>query len=128
MGRTLTVNEEEPDTCSLKLLGTRVCQAWPPTCTCTNEATSLTSKVMVPSKRVCHAKSTTVRPVEFTTSPNTPSVLSSTNESEETSLPSESTSELSTSSTPNLDWASSTESTPTKRPERLMLTTKTSQS
>merc|ERR1711976_655281 len=53
--RTLTVNEEEPDTCSLKLLGTRVCQAWPPTCTSTNEATSLTSKVMVPSK-IYHGK------------------------------------------------------------------------
>merc|ERR1711976_649700 len=104
--RTLTVNEEEPDTCSLKLLGTRECQAWPPTCTSTNEATSLTSKVMVPSKRVCHTKSTTVKLVEFTTSPNTPSVSSLTNESEETSSPKGSTSESNTQATPNLDWVS----------------------
>merc|ERR1711920_1055753 len=79
------------DTCSLKPLGTRVCQAWPPTCTSTNEATSSTSKVMVPSKRVCHTK--------FTTVPNTPLVSSSTNESEVISSPRGSTSESNTSST-----------------------------
>merc|ERR1712071_369522 len=60
-----------PGTCSRRSSGTRVCQVLLPTCTSTNEATSLTSRVMVPSRRVCHTNATTERLDESTTSPST---------------------------------------------------------
>merc|ERR1712174_181477 len=113
------VNDEVPGTCSPKPSDKKVTPLCPDTCTSTNEVTSSTSKVTVPSNEVCPTKSTTVKPVESTTSLPTPSVLSSTNEFEVTPSPSELTCESTTSSTLNLDCLSSNESTKTKLSERL---------
>merc|ERR1719374_73124 len=69
--------------------------------TSTKKEISLTSKVMVPYKRVCHTKCTTERPVVFSTSQSMLLVSLSTNVLEGTLSPSVSTSVLSTSSTVN---------------------------
>merc|ERR1712080_555832 len=63
-----------------KAFATRVCQVWPPTCTYTNVVISLILKVMVPSKRVCHTKLTTVRLVKFSMLPKHQLVLLLTRE------------------------------------------------
>merc|ERR1712037_875983 len=78
-----------------------------------HKETSSTSRVMVPSRRVCPTRSTTKPPVECSTSLERPSVLSSTRSTTDELSPSESTSESSTSDTQSRDRVSLTESSPT---------------
>merc|ERR1719353_158321 len=76
----------------------------------TRVVTTSISSLMVPSTRVCHISSTTVKLVVSSTSLPMPSVSSSTSTSMEESSPRESTSELSTLESLEADSPSSRES------------------
>merc|ERR1711981_186596 len=111
---TLRENDAVRVTCSVRHSVTRVCQVLRLICTCTSAVISLILKVMVPSKRVCPIKPTTVRPDVFSTLLNLPSVSLSTSVYVEKSSPNASTSASSTSNTLNLVCRSSNVSTITK--------------
>merc|ERR1712086_931338 len=105
----LTVKEQELEIFSLSLTRSMELLHSTDTSSTTKLEITLISSPMVPSIRVCHTSSTTVRPEEFSTSPESPSVSLSTSWSMEESSQRESVLESSTSESPDLDMLSSRE-------------------
>merc|ERR1712086_485385 len=117
----LTVKEQELEIFSLSLTRSMELLHSTDTSSTTKLEITLISSPMVPSIRVCHTSSTTVRPEEFSTSPESPSVSLSTSWSMEESSQRGSSSESSMSENLDLEKLSSRESRetmPSKSPPR----------
>merc|ERR1711967_82639 len=117
----LTVREQELEIFSLNLIKSMELLHSTDTSSTTKSEITLMLSLMVPSIRVCHTSSTTVRPEEFSTSPESPSVSLSTSWSMEELSQRGSLSESSMSESPDLDKLLSRESRemmPSKSPPR----------
>merc|ERR1712127_493453 len=110
MGYILTVREQELEIFSPSHTRSTELLHSTDTSSTTRLVITLMLSLMDLSIRVCHISSTTVRPEEFSTSPESPSVSLSTNWSMEESSQRESVSESSTLESQDPDKHSSRES------------------